>query len=206
MPNTWNPADKVSTLVLSNGNLTAAQNFFGNEGVRSVDSRSSGKYYWEYTFTVSGSAVGIADGATPIGNFGHNGNTAAAYVNFSGSIYVNSTTASAVLANFPTGSVACVAVDLTAHLIWFRNGAAGQWNNSGTANPATGTGGFSISFLGAAAAYGLMSGNNMSGSQITANFGDSAFTGTVPSGFASGFPGAAVTPTAGQYAVSVNVG
>jgi hypothetical protein len=37
----------------------------------------------------------------------------------------------------------CMAVDLTAKLIWFRTGA-GNWNNSGTANPATGVGGWAL--------------------------------------------------------------
>ena len=38
------------------------------------------------------------------------------------------------------GSVTGVAFDVDAELVWFRTGA-GDWNNSPTADPATGTGG-----------------------------------------------------------------
>ena len=104
----------------------------------------------------------------------------------------------AVLGAFAAGQIACIALDLTGQLIWFRKGAAGNWNGSGTANPATGAGGYAVSFVGAGvAAYALYSSNNATPTGlVTANFGDSAFAGVVPAGFASGFPGTAAAAAA----------
>jgi hypothetical protein len=82
--------------------------------------------------------------------------------------------------------VICVALDATAKLIWFRLGAAGNWNNLAGRDPATGAGGVSIPNLGGSVpAYPavLFGGADT----ITANFGATGFTGVVPSGFTSGF-------------------
>jgi len=62
------------------------------------------------------------------------------------------------------------------------------------ANPATATGGVSIYLGGGIAAYPFFI-PNLASEQGTANFGDTAFTGAVPSGFTSGFTAGAVIPT-----------
>lgn len=189
---TWSTTDKTSGITLSGtNNLTATANSLGFQGVRTIDRQISGKFYWEYTFTnTTNDACGIANASASLSGVGFNGgNNNAAYVNSVGSVYVNASASLASLGSFSTGGVACVALDLTNQLIWFRNGAAGNWNNSGSANPATASGGFSIAAFGVSAIYGLMSCQNASPSgAVTANFGDSAFSGTVPSGFTSGFP------------------
>jgi hypothetical protein len=78
-------------------------------------------------------------------------------------------------------------VDCGTNSIWFRVAPAGNWNGSGTANPATPLGGLSVSAI---AANGMSPAGLFfaSGDAVTANFGDSAFVGGVPSGFTSGFP------------------
>jgi hypothetical protein len=185
----WNPADKTADCVLSNGNLSARSNQFGNQCARSVYGTATGKYYWEYTFVDAGnSACGIATLAAPLIGIGVGGAAGVSYVVRSGTVYVGTSNLLA-LPSFSAGNVACMALDLTAQLIWFRNGAAGQWNNSGTANPATGTGGLAVSFVGAGvAAYGLYASNNATpNGMVTANFGDSAFAGVPPNGFTAGF-------------------
>ena len=112
------------------------------------------------------------------------------FVNSSGNavIYANGTNTgltagTALVAN----DVLCVAVDLTASLIWFRKNG-GNWNNSGTANPATGTGGYAylanwpggtIANRGLSPYAFLFTTND----QQTLNFGDSTFAQTPPSGF-----------------------
>jgi hypothetical protein len=191
---TWNTADKTASVTLSNGNLTATITALGNQGARSIYSTAAGKYYWEYTFTnTTNDGCGIVNLATALSTTGVNGVAGAAYVNSTGNVLVNSTSNSATLGVFATGNIACIALDLDNRLIWFRKGAAGNWNNSGTANPATGVGGFALTFVGAGvAAYGLMTGQSATNGAITANFGDSAFAGVVPAGFAAGFPGTAV--------------
>jgi hypothetical protein len=191
---TWNPADKSSTLALTNGNLTATPTFTGFEGVRSIFSSATGKYYWEYIFTgATLNGGGITLGTTNLSSAG-TADLGFATVNNGGTININAVFF-ANLASFIVGGVAGMALDLDNKRIWFRNGAAGQWNASGTANPATNTGGASLAFIGAGtAAYGVATSRNngTAAAAITANFGDSAFVGVVPAGFTSGFPGTAV--------------
>jgi hypothetical protein len=198
---TWNPADKTTDCVLSNGNLSARSNQFGNQCARSVYGTATGKYYWEYTFVDAGnSACGIATLAALLTGIGVGGAAGVSYVVRTGTVYVG-TTGVLALPAFSAGNVACMALDLTAQLIWFRNGAAGQWNNSGTANPATGTGGLAVSFVGAGvAAYGLYASNNATpNGMVTANFGDSTFVGAVPAGFTAGL---AAPPAASTWSTT----
>jgi hypothetical protein len=73
-------------------------------------------------------------------------------------------------------------------------GAAGNWNANAAYNPATGVGGVSTNLGVGIAAYPaccLAAVND----QVTANFGDTAFTGAVPSGYTSGFTAGASVPT-----------
>jgi hypothetical protein len=198
---TWNPADKTTDCVLSNLNLTARANQFGTQSCRSIYGIATGKYYWECTFVDTGNtACGIAALATTLTGTGTSGVAGTAYVNNAGgSILINGPAGGASLGAFSAGQIACIALDLNAQLIWFRKAPAGNWNNSGTANPASGAGGFALTFVGAGvAAYALYSSANATpNGLVTANFGDSAFTGVAPSGFAAGFPGtAAVTANA----------
>jgi len=177
MPTTWNPLD-LTAVTLSNGNLTSATTAAG--GVRSVFSASAGKWYWEATFGgFVYPGIGMAN-ASAVLSTAWNVPTNAA-IAYAGSIYINNVSQSGAGVNYTTGDTMCIAVDITGHLIWFRNGAAGNWNNSGTANPATGTGGLSITALGTPLyAIDVANGAN---SNWTANFGGSTFVGAVPSGF-----------------------
>lgn len=189
VPTTWNPSDKNGTIALSNGNLTLTPS--GQGGVRSVQSLTVGKTYSEYTFVgptnISSSAIGVANSSafmTTAITTGIN----VAICNGAGAIAVNGTAQTGVGA-FAVGGVCCVAVDVGASLIWFRNGAAGNWNGSGTANPATGVGGYSLSTLaaGAATLYAYGGGTITNATPVTANFGATAFIGTVPAGFTAGW-------------------
>jgi hypothetical protein len=77
------------------------------------------------------------------------------------------------------GNIGCVAYDIGNGTIWFRTNG-GNWNNSGTSNPATNTGGISLLFgssvYPAAALYDATD-------QITVNFGATAYAFTPPTGF-----------------------
>jgi hypothetical protein len=103
------------------------------------------------------------------------------------------------LGAFSAGGVACWALDALRGLLFVRNGAAGNWNGSATANPATGDGGlpiFDIGGLGLLPLYPCVSFLNANTTgQVTGNFGDSAFSGVVPSGYTSGFTAGASIPT-----------
>ena len=88
------------------------------------------------------------------------------------------------------GNIIGIALDRTARLIWFRLCPSGNWNGNASANPATGVGGLTLNTIAAASplfsTYAL-AGFVASGDVVTANFGDTAFSGVVPSTFTSGF-------------------
>lgn len=72
------------------------------------------------------------------------------------------------------------ALDFTHSKVWFYNPNAGNWNNSGTANPATNTGGLALGPTGPLTpAYAP----HDTGEQATINGGTAAFVNPIPSGF-----------------------
>lgn len=192
---TWNPAD-LTNLTLSGGNLVATASS-GNGGVRAVDRFLTGKYYFEVTetFSLGGGTmtIGVANANANLST-GYNAptNVATVFNNSGSSIFVNSGTAVGSLGvTLVTGNIISVALDLDNKRIWFRLAPSGNWNGSGTANPATNTGGFDITALfgGGSLTIGPAAFFGSSGSRVaTANFGNTAFSGAVPAGFTSGFP------------------
>jgi len=188
---TWNPLDKHSFVVLSNGNLTAANSTPSNTrvGIRATNSVSAGKYYWETTLDQDFASIGIAKSDWPVSSSTiiESDPTQITYYSFDGSLF---TTGSPVIDSWVTtdyniGDIVSVALDATAGKIWF--GVNGVWLNvvsqndpSTGANPAaTFTPGvwFAAAFLQQFATAGA----------ITTNFGLSAFSGTVPSGYNAGY-------------------
>jgi hypothetical protein len=180
---TWNPADKSANVTLSNGNLTAQGTNSSDGGVRSTTSQTSGKFYFEVTWLSATGGVdagcGIATSAAVLTSMGSTA-LGIALVYQSGAIYVNGTN-TGISIGTNTAPV-CIALDLTNSRIWFRIGG-GNWNNSGTANPATNVGGINISALFPTnAAFAAVTVQNTTNT-YTVNFGASAFAQTVPSGF-----------------------
>lgn len=194
MPHTtWNQFDLTSPgITLSGGNLIATATIGTGAGVRGVDVQTSGKYYFEYLVTTWSSAntqlgAGTSGTILSIGT--------KAFVRQDGTIFVNNTSTGTSIGAQTNGSTIGIALDLTNNNIWFRAGAAGNWNNSGTASPATNTGGFSISAMVSGGLFPLAILYATSDS-VAANFGDSAFSGVVPGGFTSGFPYTSPQPSA----------
>ena len=184
---TWSPSDKTAGITLSGGNLVATVAGFAVNSLRAAHTQTSGKYYWEITCNpYLLSLIGMAP-STRAHPFSLQTAAGACGLDTDGGIYVNNAGA-LVIGDIPNGAVVGIAVDLDAHLIWFRKTAAGNWNNSGTANPATGVGGVSIPGLGGSVAASPAFSSQIDADKVTANFGDSAFAGAVPSGFTSGFP------------------
>jgi hypothetical protein len=183
VPTTFNPSD-LANVTLTNANLTAtAPAAVG--GVRGTNSHTSGKYYWEYKI-VGIASNGMSEGiALASASLSAGSSTGAAMVSRTGSVSINGSGLGALLGTRAVNDVIGVAVDFSAALIWFRVAPSGNWNGSGTADPATGAGGLSISAL-SGALYPVFL-NAQAGDAVTANFGASGFTGSVPSGFTSGF-------------------
>lgn len=189
---TWNPADRLN-ITLSGGNLTAAcSSASPGSGVRSVTGYTTGKYYWEATMTgwigtACGPGVALSSATYSIGltATGSAGLTKAGG-GTNGAIYVNGSAVGINMGFRSSGEIVGIAVDIGAQLIWFRIAPSGNWNNSGTANPATGTGGISISSIAGTLHAAFLPSNT---SDIcTANFGATSFSGAVPSGFTAGWP------------------
>ena len=188
---TWNSGDKTANCTLTGGNLIATSAAAGGNSVRAVDKQVTGKFYWECTCnTITGTSTGVALywGAYSLAavNYAAAGSIGTCGLNRLGTLYVDGTSTVTGFGTIANGTVVCVAFDADTRLIWFRLGAAGNWNNTASANPATGTGGAVTSLGQGIPAYptAVFSALN---DQITANFGDTAFTGAVPSGFTSGF-------------------
>ena len=147
---TWNPLDKSSTIVLSNGDMTASVNGSGlsNERVRSNSFRVTGKVYFE-VFVVSGGTydntspnIGVCNCGSlstfPLG--GANGGWA--YL-ADGRKYLTGIV-SGYGSSYKTGDTIGVAIDVDASKLWFSKNNV--WQARG--NPAAGTGAATSSMTG----------------------------------------------------------
>ena len=199
----WNTLDtKASTLSSNNLVVTSYTGASSNMGARSLF-RSTGKYYFEGTYTTAtsgDSGFGIANASALFNQLGSNAlNGFMTYQGFTP--YFNGAAVSfGTFGACPQGTTVGIAIDLSNTLLWVRQSAAGQWNGSGTADPVAGTGGFNYSAIGSSVAPVGVPFNV--GDAFTLNVGNSAFVGTRPSGFSSwGLPAPATTMQATQLAV-----
>jgi hypothetical protein len=221
-PSTWSPWGSGSNFAYSNGNLTAHSNSFVAEATQSSSFRrqSAGALLYAEFGGMAGwtnsAGIGIGNNlaiAQPtaggafgagVGTTGVNG----AIVYNLGEIWVNGTDTGININSGATitGHTVCMALNLATQKIWFRVDG-GNWNGSGTNNPATGVGGIDISsifsvtnnsiWVGPGSSDGqsvfIMYVPNWGGADCTVNFGASSFAQTVPSGFsawdATGQPG-----------------
>lgn len=191
----WNPSDKAAGITLTGSNLIATNNNNAISNVRAANQQTAGKFYWETTYNVigyartgAGVAISAASLTTNLGAYIAGAGVCGLANN--GIAYRDGATAGFTITGIVAGSVICFAFDVVGQLIWFRLGAAGNWNASGTANPATGAGGVSVATIIGAVFPIAFTGNT--NDQITGNFGDTSFVGAVPSGFIAGWPAAAV--------------
>lgn len=188
MATTWSATNHSPDITLTNGNLTATQNGgSANHAMGKSDTAitTAQKKYWEITVvavaTIWGS--GLVDSTAvsfPSGDFlGGFANTLGYYSN--GEVY-NNFTVIANYATFTTGDVICLAVDFANTKIWWRVNN-GNWNNNGTNDPATNTGGLSFGPLFTAGdvnpAYDVFT----TSGQNTLNAGALPTAFTPPSGF-----------------------
>jgi hypothetical protein len=188
---TWNPSDTGTGFTFSNGNLTLES----TGGVayfmaRATTSQSSGKLYFELSITGGGAwAIGLANSSaalTTSTNIIPGGLTNTNSVGWDGQsngVFIADTK----LGSSPNqaSGIQQLAVDLTNGRIWV-NANGGNWNNSGSASPATGVGGFSLSTLTyGAGLFPALGMTDASGITMTANFGATAFSETMPAGFVS---------------------
>jgi hypothetical protein len=182
---TWNTTDSASEITRSNGNLTLTYTSgSGFQGVRATNSHSTGKFYFEVVTTVNAGniMIGLANANyLPSTNaLVFNTLDSVGYWATNGNVETNGTVL-ATASTYSNGDTVSIAVDLGAMLLWVR-ADAGNWNNSGTANPATGTGGISLASLNAGPYFPAINLHD-TGETNTANFGATAYAETVPAGF-----------------------
>jgi hypothetical protein len=190
---TWSATDKSANVTLSGGNLVALNSNGANSGGRAAWSWTTGKYYWEVICNVIGgsgsSGIGVANTSAAV-NFISSGYAGACALQKLGSVILNNSASVTGVGALSNGSIVCVALALDNRRVWFRRNAAGNWNANASYNPATNVGGIDFSVIGGSGvAIFPCYGTDGNLDQYTANFGDSAFTGAVPSGFTSGFLG-----------------
>lgn len=177
-PTTW--TSKVANITLSNGDLTATQTVTGIGSIGSVSGVSSGKWYWEINVDLMGAnqviQVGVGDGGVGltenwIGGF------SGGYVYFAvNGVKMNNNMQTSYGSTYITNDIISVALDMDAGKIWWAKN--GVWIASG--DPENGTNeafsGLSGTFYAMATLYNV-------DDAVTANFGASALTYSVPNGF-----------------------
>ena len=177
---TWNPSDKNANISLSNGNLTYTATATSWKSVRATDFKSSGKWYWEITIDVAASnhhifGAGTADAdinsyvGSNVYGYGYNGYDGKKFYN-GGSVAYGSV--------YGLNDVISVALDLDNGKIWWAKN--GVWQASG--DPAAGT---NEAFSGLSGSFYPMGSPYTNTNAATANFGGTAFSYSMPSGFKS---------------------
>jgi hypothetical protein len=145
----WNYNDKEASISLYGDDFCMVQlPSAGDSGIRANTSKSSGKWYWEvylHYIAASSDGAGVANSTYSL--------TAALGDDTNGIIYLatgllkyNNTTVG-TFESYTTGDTICFALDKDNNKLWVRKNG-GNWNNSGTDNPATNTGGYTISVTG----------------------------------------------------------
>lgn len=192
---TLNPNDKSSSLTLSNGNLTATR--AGGSAwstVRSTIGKSRGKWYIEVTNDANGSTDGDAmwgfmKNDDSLSTYPGNSALGATSMGWEANVTPDS-------AKFQNGSLGAVsgygrvapgqwagfAIDFDAGKLWVGNSSGSGYAGGG--DPAAGT---SPTFTFTPNTHLHFAVAGYSGPQAaTVNFGASAFSGTVPTGFSAG--------------------
>lgn len=176
---TWNPADMSAGSTLTNGNLTYST-ASGGQAARATIGKSSGKWFFEMTVSGMGtlnniSGVGVSDSTDALtrGPGWHSGSADSCSVGFSNTGHiVQNGIAQFSSTPWVNGDIIGVAFDATARTVQFyRNGTA----VSGT-----------YSWVTAATVFPRIGHSVANAFTGTANFGASAFTHPVPSGFNAG--------------------
>lgn len=204
---TLSAIDKAAAITLSNGNRTATRATGSAWAVvKSANGLHLGKRYFEITNVANGSGTGDAmwgfhEAADSLSYYPGNVALTANSMGWEANLTPNS-------AKFQDGSLGAVtgygtvavgqysrfAIDFDAGKLWVRNSAAAGWAGGG--DPAAGT---SPTFTFTPNAHLFVAVGAYAGPQAaTVNFGNEAFLGTVPSGFASGWtapegPGSSLT-------------
>lgn len=165
---TWNPADKGSAVVLSNGNKTAAVS--GLQSVRGSKSRNSGILQFEITVNSLepyGALIGVGTSAAALTVFPGAAAGGWGYYSYNGNKY-NEGVSGSYGASYPVGSVIGVKVNFTSgDLEFYKNGVSQGVASTGLAGKVL------FPMVGSSSSSGSVS-------TLTLNVGASAFSYPIP--------------------------
>lgn len=146
---TFDPAHKGADITLSGGNLSVSRSNTNSwETAWSTTFHYTGKFYFELACgtlsnTSNGQALGLGGTRFTGDLIGFNMGSSFASLCGGFELWWPQNVPSGTVA-WGAGQTVCCAVDLDNNLIWFRNGALGNWNGSALNNPATGVGGITM--------------------------------------------------------------
>lgn len=168
--------------------LGAANSVFGSTDTS--DAKVAGKYYLE--MTASGTTIGTSEGVgfwttnytNLFGDITQVGNTDVIcwYSDIQGWKYNGANVGSSYGVKINTGDTVQMAIDLDNKRVWARK-IGNAWNGNSSANPASNTGGVSISGFSSLSKVIFAGQRDLNTSQWTINCGQVAFVGTIPVGF-----------------------
>jgi hypothetical protein len=161
--------------------------------VISKQSHASGKRYFEISasaFDGAAAMIGVTQSTgTYTGHFCGDGTasgTGGSLQATTGFVWFNNAHLATGVGPWNTGEVEGVAVDMTNNKIWFYDPVQAKWNGDviGNQNPATNTGGYASIVSGTN--YACLSYDDFRAlSSTVVNFGNSAFSNSIPSGFSA---------------------
>lgn len=193
--NLTTPANTNNNVVFAqSGNLRISNLGGASVGASlSTTSKSSGLVYFEVQIGMilnSGNTnVGIGNASATLTSFvGASGNNSIGWEANNGSIYLNGGHSNPNTVVAAAGDVVAFAFDFTHSKFWVKDlTSGGGWNNDviGNQNPATNTGGYSMTGLNAGPYFIMVSAGNSAGEYVVLNAGGSTFVGSVPSGFSA---------------------
>src|SRR5690348_15083028 len=129
---TWNASDKTTNITLGGTNsLTATANTTGGGGVRTIDRQVTGQFYFEFTPSSITGTIYLGVGAANVALTSSTNGYSVFFSSSSTSQYwlngVQTGFGGSLGSAISNGTTTCIALDLTNQLIWFRQGAAGNW-------------------------------------------------------------------------------
>ena len=177
----WSPLtmniNASSSLALSSGNLVVSNTASEDANLHGSIGLSAGKWYFEVTVdTINEIFLGVSD-ATIASNANAKNEAGAFVLDLKNADKYNNDGGSSYGSAFTNGDVANVAVDLDNGKIWI--GKDGTYPNSG--DPAAGSNEMYSGISGTV--FPFLSTQGGGTKQATANFGQSSFTTSAPSGF-----------------------
>ena len=176
---TWSPTDKSPDITLSNSNLTCS-NAGSWRCARATQGKSSGKWVFEVSATYTAATTfGFGDVNFSVGSYIGGTPLSGGFYFYHNSFVGNGVTTSGSTPGTAANTPYMIALDLSAGKGWITNGSGG-WVQG---DPASGT---SPSFTWTPGTM-IFPACSTYASPVTANFGSSAFSHSVPSGFNSGW-------------------